>query len=387
MQRKIPFSQPYFSDEDISEISSGIEEVLRSRWLTSGPKVQKLEERFSKFIGTPYAVALNSCTAALHGILLALDVKVGDEVIVPTNTFVATANVALYVGAKPVFADSDPETFNISYEDVQNKISKKTKAIIAVHLGGNPCDMKELSELSEDYKVALIEDCAHAHGSRYEGASCGAFGVAGAFSFYPTKIMTSAEGGIVTTSNRGLAEKIRIIRNHGRAGHGPLEIVDLGYNYRLSEVHAVIGLSQLANIERFINERNVVSKIYDQAFSRIDWIKPQYVKEGNISSYYAYLAKLTNSAPITRDEFIKRLYDHGVMTSILYHPVHSQPLYVNGFNGKEAALPVAEELGRKSFALPMYNGMSVDDADYVIETVKNVIAEIEKIKATGLSYA
>jgi len=376
LRRKILFSKPYFTDEDIGEITSNIQKVLLSGWLTSGPNVRKLEEQFSKFIGTSYAVALNSCTAALHSVLLALDIKGGDEVIVPADTFVATANAALYVGARPVFADSDPETFNISLEDVQNKVSKRTKAIIAVHLGGNPCDMKELGEMAEDYEITLIEDCAHAHGAKYKGSNCGTFGVAGAFSFYPTKIMTTGEGGMITTDQKDLAEKTMIIRNHGRAGYGPHEIVEMGYNYRLSDIHAVMGLTQLKRLDMFLKQRNVLAGIYRKGL-KISWIKPQQVRDGNTSSYYAYIVKLTDNAPITRDELVKRLNDHGVMTSIVYHPVHLQPLYVNLFGYQAPMLPVAEELGIRSFALPLYNGMSVDEANYVVEVAKNIGEEIE----------
>lgn len=376
LRRKVPFAKPCFTDEDLGEITSNIEKVLLSGWLTSGPNVQKLEEQFSKFIGTSYAVALNSCTAALHAILLALDIKSGDEVIVPADTFVATANAALYAGARPVFADSDPETFNISPEDIQNKASKRTKAIIAVHLGGNPCDMKELDELTEDYKITLIEDCAHAHGAKYEGSNCGTFGVAGAFSFYPTKIMTTAEGGMVTTYKKDLAEKTMIIRNHGRAGYGPHEIVEMGYNYRLSDVHAIIGLAQMKHIDMFVRQRNTVAEIYRKGLSKIGWIEPQHVRDGNTSSYYAYIVKLTDNAPITRDELVKRLNDYGVMTSIVYYPIHLQPLYVNLFGYQAHMLPVAEELGRRSFALPLYNGMSVDEANYVVEVIKNMGEEV-----------
>jgi len=376
LRRKILFSKPYFADEDIGEITSNIQKVLLSGWLTSGPNVRKLEEQFSKFIGTSYAVALNSCTAALHSVLLALDIKGGDEVIVPADTFVATANAALYVGARPVFADSDPETFNISLEDAQNKVSKRTKAIIAVHLGGNPCDMKELGEMAEDYKITLIEDCAHAHGAKYKGSNCGTFGVAGAFSFYPTKIMTTGEGGMITTDQKDLAEKTMIIRNHGRAGYGPHEIVEMGYNYRLSDIHAVMGLTQLKRLDMFLKQRNVLAGIYRKGL-KISWIKPQQVRDGNTSSYYAYIVKLTDNAPITRDELVKRLNDHGVMTSIVYHPVHLQPLYVNLFGYQAPMLPVAEELGIRGFALPLYNGMSVDEANYVVEVVNNIGEEIE----------
>lgn len=375
MQRFVPFSKPYFGDDDIREITIEMEKALRSGWLTSGVNVQKLEKEFASFIGVPYAAALNSCTAALHAILLALDIKSGDEVIVPSNTFVATANAVLYVGAKPVFADSDPRTFNISVEDAQNKITDKTKAIIVVHLGGNPCDMREFCELAEDYHITLIEDAAHAHGSKYRGVNCGSFGVAGAFSFYPTKIVTTAEGGMVTTDQKNLWERIKIIRNHGRGGFGPQEIVGLGYNYRLSEIHAVIGLVQLKHINEFVEQRNRITKIYAEGLRKMDWIMPQLVRDGNLCSYYTYIVKLNENAQFTRDELLRKLNNHGVMTSVLYYPVHLQPFYVNMLGKSAYSLPVAEDLGMRSFALPMFNGMSVDDANYVINTLEKISNE------------
>jgi len=367
--RRIPFARPCFSDEDLDEIGRGIREVLGSAWLTSGPTVEKLEENFAKFVGTSYAVALNSCTAALHATLLGLGIGSGDEVIVPSNTFVATANAALYVGARPVFADSDPATFNIATDSVQAKISRKTRAIIVVHLGGNPCDMKELTELARDHQIILIEDCAHAHGAKYKNSSCGTFGVAGAFSFYPTKIMTTAEGGMVTTNDKNLADKIRVVRNIGRAGYGPLEITELGYNFRLSDIHAVIGLAQLKHVNSYVGERNRIAGMYNELLAKTGKIKPQLVRAGNQCSYYAYICMLADGASISRDALIEKLREKGVMCSVLYHPVHLQPLYRRLFGSKVGTLPVAEEIGRRSLALPIYNRMDADDIRYVVDSL------------------
>jgi len=285
----IPFAKPFFGDDDIEEIKDRIGEVLRSGWLTAGPVTQQFEEEFARFIGAKYAIALNSCTAALHATLLALGLRKGDEVIVPSNTFVATANAALYVGAKPVFADSEPQTFNISASDVREKITERTKAVIVVHLAGNPCDMKEISEIAEDHNVMVIEDCAHAHGAKYEEMSCGLLSEAGCFSFYPTKVMTAAEGGMVTTDDDKLAAKIKMIRNHGRANYGPTEILEIGYNYRLTDIHAVIGLTQLKHLNEYIKHRNSVARFYSEKLAKIGWLKPQEVRERNLSSYYAYI--------------------------------------------------------------------------------------------------
>jgi len=371
----IPFAKPFFSGEDVEEISARIKEILGLGWLTSGPLVKSLERGFAEFIGTKEAVALNSCTAALHTILLALGVSGGDEVVVPSNTFVATANAALYVGAKPVFADSDLETFNISPHEVQKKISKKTKAIIVVHLGGNPCGMKEILETAGDNGIPIIEDCAHAHGAKYMGANCGTLGVAGAFSFYPTKIVTAAEGGIVTTNDEALAAKIKILRNHGRATFGPSEIVELGFNYRLSEIHAAIGLAQFKHIRSFILLRNKLAQMYDQELAKIKWIEIQHVKDGNLCSYYAYVIRLTDEAPINRDTLMRKLSEKGIETSVLYHPVHLQPLYAKLFGYKKGVLPISEELGKKSLALPLYNGMKAEDAMRVVTAIKEIAAE------------
>jgi len=371
----IPFSRPCFSDEDLDEITSRIRDVLRSGWLTSGPIVDEFEEKFAEFVGTEYAVALNSCTAALHSILLALGIGKGDEVIVPSNTFVATANAALYVGAKPVFADSDPETFNVSPTDIERKISETTRAVIVVHLGGNPCDMNEISEICEENGLILIEDCAHAHGAKYKGRSCGMLGNVAAFSFYPTKIMTTGEGGMITTNNKELAEKIRSIRNHGRASYGPSENVDLGFNFRMSDINACVGLTQLKRLPEYLKNRNALAKVYDEKLSEISWLTPQKVDEGNFSSHYVYIVKVQKDSPITRDRLMSQLQEKGVGTSILYNPVHLQPLYVRKFGFHRGLLPIAEELGEETLALPMYSDMLFDDQDYVVNSIKQFSEE------------
>lgn len=372
LKENIPFAGPYFSDDDIRQIKDKIEQVLRSGWLTSGPSVSQLEEIFARLINTRRAVAVNSCTAALHAVLLSLRIKSGDEVIVPSNTFVATANAALYVGAKPVFADSDSDTFNISPSDIKEKISKKTKALIAVHLGGNPCNMKEISEIADDHKIAVIEDCAHAHGAIFQDANCGSIGLAGCFSFYPSKIITTAEGGMVTTNREDLAKQVRVIRNHGRASYGPAENLELGFNFRLSDIHAVIGLVQIKHVREFLAKRNELAKAYAMELRNISWLKPQCIEKGNKCSYYAYLVKLTDEAPFSRDELGKKLAERGIGTSVIYHPAHLQPLYVNSFGHKEGELPVAEELGKKSIALPMRNGMKVQEAARVVKAIKEL---------------
>ena len=367
---RIPFSKPSFDEGELAEIGANIKLVLRSGRLTSGPMVERFEEEFSRFTGSRHAVAMNSCTAALHAILCALGVSKGDEVIVPSNTFVATANAALYQGATPVFADCDDDTFNVSPADIERKITKKTKAMIVVHLGGNPCDMDEITEISERHSVPIVEDCAHAHGAKFQGKNCGTIGVAGAFSFYPSKIFTTAEGGMVVTDSKEMAEKLRILRNHGRAEFGPSEVIELGYNYRLSDVHAVLGISQLKHVDRFLEHRKRIADLYNEGMRGIGCLEPQLVRKNSVCSYYAYLVKIDENAPFDRDELLSELNGRGVDTSILYHPIHLQPLYRRLFGYRERLLPVTEKLGRTSFGLPLYNDISFEEARHVLGTLR-----------------
>jgi len=367
----IPFAKPYFDEQDVNDALERIRAVLVSGWLTSGPSVKRFEEAFSQAVGTKQCVAVNSCTAALHATLLALGIGEGDEVVVPANTFVATANAAIYTGAKPVFADTDPDTFNVSYADVKKRLSRRTKAIVAVHLGGNPCDMDELKTIADERGIALLEDCAHAHGAFYQSKPCGTLGVAGAFSFYPTKVMTAGEGGMIVTNNEEVAKQCRLIRNQGRGGYGPLEIVTLGYNFRMPDILAELGLIQLRHLDEFVRKRNEVAAFYNKELQGIPWIKPQLVKKGNRSSYYAYILEL-NPEHIERDSFAERLLKEGIQTSVLYHPVHLQPLYKERFGHRPGELPNAELQGRATIALPMYNSITMEDARTVTEAVKRV---------------
>jgi dTDP-4-amino-4,6-dideoxygalactose transaminase len=367
----IRVGQPYFSDLDISEITSKIALVLRSGWLTSGEIVDEFEKKFSSFVSTKYAIALNSGTAALHAILSALKLSSNDEVVVPANTFISTAFAVLYIGAKPILADCDTNTFNVAAETIEHNLSSKTKAVIVTHIGGNPCEMDEIVKLCQEKGLTLIEDAAHAHGSKYRGKSCGAFGLANAFSFYPTKVITSGEGGMVTTNSKEIYEYIRTFRNVGRTeiGHGP--IVMLGYNYRMSNIHAVIGLNQLRHLEEFVKKRNELAKIYNQELERIKWIEPQKVYTHSISSYYAYIVKILSNSPVSRDALMEYLRERGIETTIMFKPVHLQPYFKSRFNIQNR-YPNAEFIGTNSLVLPLHVNMTIEDVDYVVNALKSV---------------
>jgi len=372
----VPFAKPYFSEEDLDEILGDMRVILRKGWLTSGKNVETLEQNFADYVGTSYGVALNSCTAALHSILVSLGIGPGDEVIVPSNTFVATANSVVYSGARPIFADSDPETFNISAKEVERKITPRTRALIAVHLAGNPCDMRELSRTTQDHGINLVEDCAHAHGATYQGEHCGKFGIASAFSFYATKIITTGEGGMVLTSDREIAENIKRLRNQGRGGYGPLENTVLGYNYRMPELLSIIGISQLKHLDEFLRQRKLVAESYKSLLSKVPWMSVQTVRAENSCSYYAFLARLAPDSPIQRDELAHRLNEKGVGTSILYQPIHTQPLYLA--QSSPADCPIAVELGKQTIALPMFNGMTRDELEYVRTQLEEVFSSLQE---------
>src|SRR2546425_5549905 len=372
----VPCAKPHFSEDDLDEILADMRVILTKGWLTSGKNVETFEQNFADLVGTSYGVAVNSCTAALHSILVSLGIGPGDEVIVPSNTFVATANAVAYSGAVPVFADSDPETFNISIREVEKKITPRTRALIAVHLAGNPCDMEELAKITKDNGIKLVEDCAHAHGASYKGEHCGKFGVASAFSFYATKIITTGEGGMVLTDDKELAENVKKLRNQGRGGYGPLENTLLGYNYRMPEILSIIGLNQLKHLDEFLRQRKLIADSYRSLLSKIPWINAQTVRTGNSCSYYAFIARLAPNSPIDRDELARRLNEKGVGTSILYHPTHPHPLYLA--QSSPADCPVAVELGKQTIALPMFNGMTRDELDYVRSQLEAVVSSLQE---------
>jgi len=367
----IRVGQPYFSDPDISEIISRIALVLRSGWLTSGEVAAEFEQKFGTIAGTRYAIALSSGTAALHAILSALRLRADDEVIVPANTFASTANAVLYVGAKPVLADCDISTFNVTAETIEYSISPKTKAVIITHIGGNPCEMDDIVKLCDEEDLVLIEDAAHAHGSEYKGRRCGSFGLANAFSFYPTKVMTSGEGGMITTDSKDVYEYTKLFRNVGRAsvGHGP--IIALGYNYRMSDIHAVIGLNQLKHLEEFVKKRNELAHIYDEEISNLDWLEPQQVYDHSTSSYYAYIVRLLRNSPISRDAIMESLGKKSIETTIMFRPIHMQPYYKDVTDISDS-YPNAEVVGTNTFVLPLHVGMAAEDVRYVTKALGNV---------------
>lgn len=375
----IPFYVPWITLEDIKAVS----EALKFRWLTGGPVVAKFEKMFADYLGVKNAIAVNSCTAALHLSMQALNIKEGDEVIVPVLTFAATANAPIFCGAKPVFADIDQSTFNISPEEILNKITPRTKAIIVVHYGGQPCDMKEVLEIAEDHKLHVVEDCAHSLGAQYRGKKTGDFGIMGCFSFYPTKIITTLEGGMITTNETKLAEKLRILREHGMtkgavtresSGSWYYDVAGLGYNYRLTEVQAALGISQLQRIDEGIKKRQAAAHSYTRKLLECKGVTPPYEAAERSHVFHLYVVRINKDVSgITRDELFKRLANDGIGLSVHYIPLHFFSFYKKILDKKSSSFPIAEQVYKEIMSLPIYPTLTEKEMNFVTAKIKENI--------------
>jgi dTDP-4-amino-4,6-dideoxygalactose transaminase len=360
-QQVIAMAKPIIEEDEIEAVTT----VLKSGVLAQGRKVEEFEEAFAEFSGTRYAIAFNSGTAALHIALLTHGIGEGDEVITSPFTFISTANSILFTGAKPVFADIEEETFNISPDSIAQKITPRTKAIMPVHLYGQPCDMRSLMKIADEHGLIVIEDACQAHGAEYDGNKVGSFGT-GCFSFYPTKNMTTGEGGMITTNNKNIAEKARIIRNHGQKERYFHEI--LGYNYRMTDFVAAIGYCQLRKLEQFNQKRTGNAKILTEGLGEIRGLIPPYVKPNVKHVFHQYTVRVTNDFGISREELMVKLINKGVATKIYYPlPIHKQPLYQKlGYNDY---LPNSEKAATEVLSLPVHPSLARGELDYIVESL------------------
>jgi perosamine synthetase len=354
----IPIAKPMIGEEE----KRAVLEVLSSGMLTQGLKVEEFETSFARYIGTKYAIATSSGTTALHTALLATGIKNEDEVITTPFSFIASANSILYCGAKPVFADIDPKTFNINPEEVKEKISRKTKAILAVHLYGQPCAMDALREICQDHGLLLIEDACQAHGAEYGRKKVGSFGDCAAFSFYPTKNMTTGEGGMITTDSREIAEKARMIRGHGSKIRYHHET--LGYNYRMTDIAAAIGIEQLKKLDGMNEKRIKNANLLTEGLGKIDGLVPPHVSPRARHVFHQYTIRVSN-----RDELSKKLIKKGVETGIYYPiPIHRQKLYERLYDADE--LLEAEKASREVLSLPVHPAVSEENIRFIISSFK-----------------
>ena len=360
----VPIARPVVGGREIRRVV----DVLRSGMLAQGSVVKEFESNFAEYIGTRNAIAVSNGTVALDIALKATGVKEGDEVITTPFTFIATANAVLFQGAKPVFADIDPDTYNIDVDNVLEKLSPKTKAILGVHIFGHPFDVKPIAEVCEDHDLILIEDAAQAHGAEYEGKKVGSFGI-GCFSFYATKNMTTGEGGMITTSDRKIAEKCRLLRSHGE--NSKYNHVVLGYNYRMTNLQAAIGVVQLERLDEF-NEKRRKNAEYLNSHLRVEGLVTPHEAKNVKHVYHQYVVRLEEEFPMTRQEFMGYLMKHGVGCAVHYPlPIYRQPLYIELGYG-DVRCPVADVVTSKVISLPVHPALSREELKYIAEVVNSV---------------
>lgn len=362
---KIPLFKIYWDDNDVESVSDAIKKGM---FWAIGPKNESFEEKITKYSGSRYALTFNSGTSALHAAMLAHGIGEGDEVIVPSFTFIATANTPLFVGAKPVFADIEEETFGLDPDDVAEKITKKTKAIIPVHYGGCPCMIRELRKVANDNNVLLIEDAAEAFGAGVGGQKVGTFGDTSMFSFCSNKIITTGEGGALITESKDIYEKLKLLRSHGRletcnyfSSAENMDYVSLGYNFRMSNITAALGVTQIDKVDDIINKRRKIAGYFTKKLSDIDEIITPKESDDYFHVYQMYTIRVKNSK---RDELAKFLSDNGIMTKVYFTPVHQSYFYRNALKYK-CELPVTEELSEQVLSLPMHP-LLADDEIYLI---------------------
>ncbi|WP_407689959.1 UDP-4-amino-4,6-dideoxy-N-acetyl-beta-L-altrosamine transaminase [Salisaeta longa] len=376
----LPYGGQTIREDDINAVA----DVLRSDWLTTGPMVDAFEKDFAAFVGAEEAVAVSNGTAALHAAMHAVGVGPGDEVIVPTLTFAATANSVVFQGGTPVFADVRPDTLLIDPEDVAKKITERTKIIVGVDYAGQPCRYDELRQLADAHDLVLHDDACHAIGAEFNGRPVGALADFNTFSFHPVKNMTTGEGGMITTDDAEAARRMREFRNHGittthheRSEQGSwfYEMPDLGYNYRLTDFQCALGRSQLAKVPEWTERRQAIAAQYDEAFASLDGIQPLHMREDATCAYHLYVVQLNLDAlSVDRSTVFDALRAEGIGVNVHYIPVHYHPFYRKRFDTKEGLCPNAEAAYERILTLPVFPRMTDGDVRDTVNAVEKVMA-------------
>ena len=377
---RLPYGQQWIDEEDEEAVVA----ALRSAWLTSGPAVSKFDAAFALVVGAAEAVAVSNGTAALHASIHALGIGPGDEVIVPAITFVASANCVVYQGATPVFADVVPETLLVNPVDVAARVSERTRAIVAVDYAGQPCDYTQLRTVTEAHGLAVVSDACHALGASLADRRVGTLGDLSAFSLHPVKHITSGEGGVVTTNDSRLAERVRTFRNHGittdhrqrdEQGQWSYQMQELGFNYRLTDLQCALATSQLTKLPTWVERRRAIAANYDRRLGEVPGVHPLAQQPGGRHAYHLYVVRIDSSIiGASRDEMFTALRAEGIGVNVHYSPVHLHPYYRERFGTKEGQCPVAELVSQQVLSLPMFPRMTDSDLDSVIEALAKVVS-------------
>ncbi len=377
LSKSIPVARPSFG---VAE-ERAVVEVLRSGWVSQGPRVAEFERRFAEYVGAREAIAVSSCTTALHLALIAAGVQRGDEVLCPSLSFVATANAIVYAGAKPVFVDIDPFTFNIDPNQIESAITRRTKAILVVHQIGLPCALRQISEIASRLGLAVVEDAACAIGSEYEGKRIGSpYSSMACFSFHPRKILTTGEGGMITTGDSDAAARMRRLRQHAMnmsdlSRHGATKVVfesydEVGYNYRMTDMQAAVGLVQLERLPDMLSRRRALALRYSERLSAIPWLIVPREPEQCRHNFQSYMVRLREDAPNTRDELMQKLLDKGVSSRRGIMAIHREAPYRS--DRWERELPVTNLVTNATLVMPLFHEMTDEEQDYIMECVEQV---------------
>jgi dTDP-4-amino-4,6-dideoxygalactose transaminase len=381
----LPFNRALIEEDEINSVV----DVLRSGWLTTGPRTKEFEAAFSNFTGARHALAVNSCTAALHLALLAIGITEGDEVILPTMTFASSGEVILYLKARPVLADCRENSFHLDPEKVEKAVTSRTRAILPVHYAGYACDMDPIMEIARRHNLKVVEDAAHALPSRYKHRMVGTLGDITCFSFYATKTITTGEGGMLTSENADYIDRMRTLSLHGISkdawkrytaeGSWRYDILDVGYKYNMTDIQAALGLAQLAKCGAMCARRDAIAERYSSALSSLDAFECPVTPSHVTHAWHLYVIQVNPSAlRIGRDRVIEELKQRGIGTSVHFIPLHLHPLYQKALGYRSGEFPVAERRFERGLSLPIYAAMSEEDTDRVIEALHDIAREYRR---------
>ena len=369
---RVPVNEPVITDEAKRYVADTIE----TGWISSaGAYIQKFEEAFASFIGTDHAISTTNGTSALHLALASLSIGEGDEVILPNLTMGACLDAVLYTGATPVLVDVESDTFNIDPKQVESHISEKTKAIMVVHLFGHSADMDPILSIASEHGIAVVEDAAEAHGGTYHGRKCGSMGTIGCFSFYGNKLITTGEGGMITTNDAVLAERARSLKDLAHDPEKRFWHAEMGFNYRMTNMQAAVGLGQLESVDTFLQHKQWMGQQYTEKLQDVPWLRLPVTREGVYNIYWMYMVLVEDDAPYSRDELRAKLKEHGIDTRDMFYQLSDQPFAAT--SRKDDTYPVSEDIAKRGFYLPSGLALTQEQLNYVCDVMHEITNDVQ----------